>query len=305
LVPRGAKTPVPWHDHALTQHWLDNHFPLSTTVRGQPNAFAKTIHYKRPWSYFVVQRDGKIIEYIDRIRPVVRARGQLLSLLRQQAMRSQRRTYSEIMFKFLWVLTINGELLVTQEYTRSHEDRYSNHGDLVPASLSDYASKNASKNGAKSFNIVQNVDIQGNYRGIARMGGELVVSARNSTWLMNNISGFSLARITPQCRQIPSKRAFQTSDASIKNLKYKSLVVLREYLSQFIMNMDQVILLSGDIAGQNLKDGLKIRVKTESGIFKVKRCKITMAELLEVYFKRFLSLRGRSFVTTRSRLIII
>jgi len=205
------------------------------------------------------------------------------------------------MFKFLWVLTINGELLVTEEYTRSHEDRYCNHGDLVPASLSDYASKNASKNGAKSYNIVQNVDIQGNYRGIARMGGELVVSARNSTWLMNNISGFSLARITPQCRQIPSKRAFQTSDASIKNLKYKSLVGLREYLSQFIKNMDQVILLSGDIAGLNLKDGLNLRVKTESGIYKVKRCKITMADLLEVYFKRFLSLRGRSLVTARSR----
>jgi len=48
LVPRGAKKPVPWHDHALIHHWLDNHFPLATTVRGQPNASAKTIHYKRP-----------------------------------------------------------------------------------------------------------------------------------------------------------------------------------------------------------------------------------------------------------------
>ena len=73
------------------------------------------------------------------------------------------------------------------------------------------------------------------------MGGELVVSARSHTWLMNNISGFSLARITPQCRKIPSKRAFQTSDAFIENLKYESLVVLREYLGQFIVNMDQVI----------------------------------------------------------------
>jgi len=301
LVPRGAKTPVPWHDHALTQHWLDNHFPLATTVRGQPNVSAKkTVHYKRPWSYFVVQRDGKIIEYIDRIRPVERARGQLLSLLRKQAMRSRRRTYSEIMFKFLWVLTIHGELLVTEEYTRSHEDRYSNHGDLVPASLSDYASKNASKNEVKSHNIVQNVDIQGNYRGIARMGGELVVSTRSHTWLMNNISGFSLARITPQCRNIPSKRALKTSDAYINNLKYDSLVVLREYLGRFIRNMDQVILLSGDIAGQNLKDGLNLRIKTESGICRVKRCKISMADLLEVYFKRFLSLRGRNLVPTRS-----
>merc|ERR1719320_916388 len=289
LVPRGAKIPLPWHDHALTQNWLDNHFPLATTVRGQPTASAKTIHYKRPWSYFVVQRDGKIIEYIDRIRPVLRARGQLLSLLRQQAMRSHRRTYGEIMFKFLWVLTINGELLVTEEYTRSHEDRYCNHGDLVPASLSDYTNKNASKNEAKSYNIVQNVDIQGNYRGIARMGGELVVSARSHTWLMNNISGYSLARITPQCRQIPSKRAFRTSDASIEKLRYESLVELREYLGQFIMNMDQVILLSGDIAGQNLKDGLNFIVHSEKGIERVKRYKITMADLLEIYFKRFLS----------------
>jgi len=305
LVPRGAKTPVPWHDHALIQHWLDNHFPIATTVRGQPNVSAKTVHYKRPWSYFVVQRDGKIIEYIDRIRPVERARGQLLSLLRRQAMRSHRRTFREIMFKFLWVLTIHGELLVTEEYTRSHEDRYTNHGDLVPASLSDYASKNASKNEEKSYNIVQNVDIQGKYRGIARMGGELVVSARSHTWLMNNISGFSLARITPQCRQIPSKRALQTSDAYIQNLKYKSLVVLREYLGRFIRNMDQVILLSGDIAGQNLKDGLNLRVRNESGICQVKRCKISMADLLEVYFKRFLSLRGRSVVATRSRLRLV
>jgi hypothetical protein len=247
----------------------------------------------------VVQRDGKIIEYIDRIRPVLRARGQLLSLLRQQAMRSHRRTYGEILFKFLWVLTINGELLVTEEYTRSHEDRYCNHGDLVPASLSDYAKKKPSNNVEESYNIVQNVDIQGNYRGIARMGGELVVSARSHTWLMNNISGFSLARITPQCRQIPSKLAFRTSDAIIGKLKYQSLVELREYLGQFIMNMDQVILLSGDIAGQNLKDGLSFIVRSENGITRVKRFKITMSDLLDVYFKRFISLRGRSFVTKR------
>jgi hypothetical protein len=62
---------------------------------------------------------------------------------------------------------------------------------------------------------------------------------------MNNISGFSLARITPQCSHIPSKKSLRQSDAFIENLEYKSLVELRDYLGQFIPNFNHVVLLSG------------------------------------------------------------
>jgi len=94
---------------------------------------------------------------------------------------------------------------VTEEYTRSHEDRFSNHGDLVPANLSDYVNdENISK---IDSNIVQNEDLQGKYRGIARMGGELFFIVGHNVWIMNNISGFSLARVTPRCTRLPLKKS--------------------------------------------------------------------------------------------------
>jgi len=288
MVPNGALEPIPWHAHAQIQYWLDRQFPLATTVRGQPNQAKKTIHYKRPWTYFIVQRDGKIIEYVDRKRPVTPGKTHLLDILRNQATRSHRRTFSELMFKFLWVLTIHGELLVTQEYARSHEDRYTNHGDLVPANLSDYVDdeNEPEKNASKFQNIVQNVDLQGNYRGIARMGGELVFGPRCGRWVMNNISGFSLARITPQCSHFPLKKSLKQSDAFIENLEYESLVELRDYLEQFIPNFNEVVLLSGDIGGRNLKEGLRPKVKSkESGNERLKRHQIRMEDLLRSYFK--------------------
>jgi len=231
-------------------------------VRGQP-AFGKKakVQYMRPMSYFVVQRDGKTIEFVDQTRSVKQPRGKLLALLKGRALRSHRRTYMEKAFKFLWVLTINGEFLVTEEHPRSHEDRFTNHGDLVPASLVDCVNGNNSTN--IDSNVVENVEVHGKYRGIARMGGELIVTLRTGIWLMNNISGFSLARVAPGCDRLPVKKTYPKSDAAMDNLNYDSLVELRNHLKRFIFNIDKVILLSGDIAGVDLKVGFayKIRMK--------------------------------------------
>jgi len=228
---------------------------LATTVRGQPASGKKAkVQYMRPMSYFVVHRDGKTIEYVDRTRSVKQPKGKLLEILKSRALRSHRRSFNEKAFTFLWVLTINGEFLVTEEHTRSHEDRFTNHGDLVPASLVDYV--NGKENSNIDSNVVENVEIQGKYRGIARMGGELIVTHRTGTWIMNNISGFSLARVTPQCDRLPVKKTYQESNAAMENLNYGSLVELRSYLRRINSNIDNVILLSGDIVVVDLKVGL-------------------------------------------------
>jgi len=288
MLPWKAGNPVLWHDHARIATWLDNHFPIATTVRGQPGLSRKnTIQYKRPWSYFVVQRDGRTTQCLGRMRSVERPRFVLLEHLKNHAMNSRRRTFMETAFKFLWVLTISGEFLVTEEYTRRNEDRFTNHGDLVPARLT--AFEYYRSNLRRDSNIVQNVDLQGKYRGIARMGGELIYAVKSGTWIMNNISGFSLARVTPRCISLPSKKTLQESDAHLGNLEYDSLAKLRVYLSKFIFNMHKVILLSADIAGMDLKQGLRLMSATKNKKNEqMKSYKIRMEDLLDIYLKIFI-----------------
>lgn len=237
------KTRIPFLLNVDNLAWLDEHFPLATTVRGQPGSKKPPVRYLRPWSYFIVYTDGSIVEYIDRKRPVPRD-APLLELLRNQALRSLRRTWSEPIFKFLWVLNKDGEFLVTEEYIRSHEKRPSNHGDLVPAQISECINDCA----------IENTDLQGEYRGIARMGGELIFSPKNPQWILNNISGFSLARVNHRVPRIPSKREVKSDHAaSMEPLQYEQLHKLRDYLAGFIHGMEDVILFSGDIGGTNLK----------------------------------------------------
>jgi len=288
MLPWKAVNPILWHDHAKIATWLDEHFPIATTVRGQPGSSKKnSVQYKRPRSYFVVQRDGRTTHCLGRMRFLEQERYAVLEHLKSQAMHSRRRTFNESAFKFLWVLTISGEFLVTEEYTRFNEDRFTNHGDLVPARLSDYEYYNS--NLRRDTNIVQNVALQGKYRGIARMGGELIYAIRSGTWIMNNISGFSLARVTPRCITLPSKQTLQESDAHLGNLEYGSLAKLRVYLGKFILDMHNVILLSADIAGMDLKQGLKLRTENKNEENQqLKSYNIRMKDLVDIYLKMFI-----------------